>query len=346
MSPYFLLFLIPVFFSFNRVKHPNPTIFWIPIFIIFSLFVGFRTEVGGDWFTYLRHYELAGLYGYFGRLEPGYQFLNIVSSELAGGIYLVNLMCASIFFYGLIALCRSQPLPLLAFIVSIPYMIVVTSMGYTRQSVALGFFMLGLVSLSKGKGYHYFLYISLATLFHKVAILLYILLALYRGKVDFFKLFLISFFSAVFVFFLFREEFIHLFSFYILRSFGLEIGNAPSSAGGIFRLFMNLIPSLLLIIFYKKMRDRWDDINIWLVLSIITILLIPLIGVLSTVIDRVSVFLLPLQVVVMSRFPVLFSRSGGSDLIIKLIILFYGITLAIWLNYANHAGSWLPYRFL
>ncbi len=43
---------------------------------------------------------------------------------------------------GLVQFCRKQPLPWLALAVAAPFIIIVVGMGYTRQSVALGFILL------------------------------------------------------------------------------------------------------------------------------------------------------------------------------------------------------------
>lgn len=60
-----------------------------------------------------------------------------------------------------------------------------------------------------------------------------------------------------------------------------------------------------------------------------------------TAVDRVALYLLPIQFVVLARIPgTLVSRSFG-----KLMIAAYtAAVLFIWLNYAANAQSWLPYR--
>ena len=80
-----------------------------------------------------------------------YSILNVISNKLNFGIYGVNLISGFIFSYGLILFCRSMKRQWLALTLSIPYIVIVIAMGYTRQSVALGILMIGYVVLSQGK---------------------------------------------------------------------------------------------------------------------------------------------------------------------------------------------------
>jgi hypothetical protein len=59
----------------------------------------------------------------------------------------------------------------MAFVVAVPYLIIVVAMGYTRQAVAIGFIFAGLARLQARPSLFVFgFYIVAATLFHKSAI--------------------------------------------------------------------------------------------------------------------------------------------------------------------------------
>ena len=125
---------------------------WVAVGIVLTLLIGFRYEVGGDWFNYFRNLDdVAGamLDEVFLMSDPGYQFLNWLSLELDWDIFGVNLMAGAIFAIGLVVFCRSLPRPWLALAVAVPYLVIVVAMGYSRQGVALGLAMLGLVALGK-----------------------------------------------------------------------------------------------------------------------------------------------------------------------------------------------------
>ena len=181
---YWLLFLGPAYWAITR-HTPKKTTFkldakylpgiWKVVFMLLTLLIGLRHEVGGDWRTYFEQIE--GLQGgsfsdALTSKDPAYSVLAWLAIQFGAGVYLVNLVCAIFFVSGLIVFCRSQPNPWLALAVAVPYMVIVVAMGYTRQGVAIGIVMLGLVALSQSNNLRFVLWIGLAAAFHKSAIIL------------------------------------------------------------------------------------------------------------------------------------------------------------------------------
>ncbi len=61
--------------------------------------------------------------------------------------------------------------------------------------------------------------------------------------------------------------------------------------------------------------------------------------------DRVGLYMLPLQLVVFAYVPEVFGiKRGRNQLFVTGVIFYYGLVLFVWLNYATHAFAWLPYR--
>ena len=61
----------------------------------------------------------------------------------------------------------------------------------------------------------------------------------------------------------------------------------------------------------------------------------------STAVDRLSLYLMPLQVAILSRVPfVITSRYLGA----VLVALYCFAIQYVWLNFAVHAEYWLPYQ--
>ena len=66
----------------------------------------------------------------------------------------------------------------------------------------------------------------------------------------------------------------------------------------------------------------------------------------STAVDRVGLYMLPLQLVVFSHLPdVLGKQNGGKPIWVALVLAYYCAVQFVWLNFASHAKYWLPYRF-
>ena len=64
----------------------------------------------------------------------------------------------------------------------------------------------------------------------------------------------------------------------------------------------------------------------------------------SVIVDRLSIYLIPLQIFVLSRLPYSTSDQDPGIGMKMLVIVYTGAVLFVWLNYAVNAGSWLPYR--
>jgi len=150
MLPYWLLLLIPAWRALAAPKERWSDPISVAIWLVLTLVIGLRHEVGGDWETYLENLDLVRDEPFSNISlirDPAYVLLNWVSWKLGAVIYGVNLVCACIFSFGLVLFCRAQPRPWLALCLSIPYLVIVVAMGYTRQAVSIGFLLPGFLAL-------------------------------------------------------------------------------------------------------------------------------------------------------------------------------------------------------
>ena len=169
MTPYWLLFLLPASMALSPIKGDKlvNAIPWVTVGLLCFLMIGLRYKVGGDWDNYLTYLDHARprefsigdtLQTAWGN-ATGYMLLSWIVIQLGMGIYAVNIVCAAIFTVGLMKYCRNQPMPWVALAAAVPYMVYGVAMGYTRQSVAIGFFLWGLSFLREGKELKYFFWI-------------------------------------------------------------------------------------------------------------------------------------------------------------------------------------------
>lgn len=339
MTLFWLAYVLPVFFSLSSVHRRHSSLIWMIILISFVIFSGLRHEVGGDWNTYLYHYNEAqfnSFWRYLSRMDMGYMIINWISFKMDGGIYLVNTISSLLFSICLIVFCRAQPLSFLAFSVAVPYMVFVISMGYTRQGVALGFVMLGLKYLSDGGVKRYLFYVAVGALFHKSAVIMLPLVILYHHRGFVGRLLGAGAFGLIMVYLFLVDYYEVLWVNYV--------DSQMQSDGGLIRLLMNILPSLLFFIYYRRIKQTWPDYRIWFVLALATMALLPLVGFASTAVDRVALYLIPIQLVVFSRLPMLFSVSNGRATVVRIIVVYYAFVLFVWFNYGTHAKYWLPYQ--
>jgi hypothetical protein len=352
MLPYWFIFLFPAFFAFigiDRKLHSYNKFFatkldfmWWMVVILLTIIAGLRYEVGGDWFNYIRIFnqvEGLSLVSLATAGDPGYLFLNWLGKVSGSGIYGVNFLAGFLFSIGLAIFCRHLPRPFLGLTVAIPYLFVVVSMGYSRQGIALGLSMLGLVALIKKRNIRFVFWIILAATMHKSAIILLPLAAFTSTKNKFLVWTAIALSGLLATFFLVLDSLNHLYTYYIK--------NPYVSDGAIIRLGMNAIPAAIYLIWSDRFNFSLEQRQIWGLFSIASIIFLCLFFITpaSTALDRIALYFLPIQLVILSYLPQTFSRSDASKKIILTGVIFYsGLVLFVWLNFANHSFYWIPYQ--
>lgn len=303
-----------------------------------ALMIGLRFQVGGDWGTYQRVFDLAR-YADLGILvegDPAYQLINLVVQRIDGEFWLVNLVCGAIFTWGLFRFASMQSQPWLAILVAIPYVVIVVAMGYTRHSVAIGLLLAGFAALQKGaSSLRFGLYLAGGAMFHRtaVAVMPLVVLASRRNTL----LTLLGVVAATILLFdlLVASSFDRLVRNYIEEQLG--------SQGAAVRVAMNIVPATLFLLRPHAFGFEERLTRIWRYFSLLAFVFLALLMVFpsSTVIDRLALYLTPLQIAVLSRVPDAY-RSGG---VAKLLIVAYLVAVQfVWLNYAAHAADWLPYQ--
>lgn len=307
--------------------------------MLVALAIGLRYKVGADWETYSFMFSYAS-YASLPRVlsigDPGYQLLNWTVQRAGAEIWVVNLVCGAIFSYGLFRFARTQPDPWLTLVVAIPYLTVVVAMGYTRQAVAIGILMAGLAALERGASILRFaLYVAAAALFHKtvVAVLPLVIFASQRSR---FLNLLAGIAGSILLYDIFLSQSVEGF----VRNY---IETEYNSQGAAIRVVMNLVPAIALFLFKRRLEFSPIELKMWTYFSIAA-LAMPLALIIlpsTTVVDRLSLYLIPLQLAVLPRLAYLLrARNFGRFL----IIVYSALVLFVWLNFAVHADYWLPYR--
>ncbi|MFK5892030.1 MAG: EpsG family protein [Pseudomonadota bacterium] len=339
MTGYYLVYVLLMFFVFSYKESSKNIGAWIFIGVLFTLFIGLREHVGGDWNNYLGHFNTMYYYSLseiLGRSDPGYYSINWLLQDWGFEIYAVNLICGAIFTMGLIILCRQQPNPWLAFIVAIPYLIVVVAMGYARQAVAIGFVFWAIAALRDNQFMRFLLLVALAATFHKSAVLMIGLGLFLQGNGK-----LIRFFAVAAIGFGIWSAFLAQYQDTLWQNY---VAVKMQSQGAFIRVAMNFVPASLFIIFRKQWKRTYQDYTFWLMIALGSVASIFVVGLAPTAIDRVSLYFTPIQIVVFARLPQLLKDRIPIKTSTWAIVLFYLLVLFVWLNYATHARFWLPYR--
>jgi hypothetical protein len=329
--------------------------------ILITFIIGFRQEVGGDWFSYLNDYEyykhssdLLPLIFDKGSHEIGYVLVNWISAKAKLDIIGVNLICAACFMGGLLQFCRKQPLPWLALIVATPFLIIVVGMGYTRQSAALGFVLLAFTQWQSRQVYCYVLLIFIATLFHKTAIFFLPFAIFLADKRKRFYIVLICILILILWSIFFKDSSISMLEHYLNVSIDFTGKNISvhiqepglsvyKSSGAGIRALMNSICAMVMVVF-RRVFSKFSDRQLWELLAVVSFASLPLAFLSLTAVDRMLIYITPLQLIVWSRLPTLINNRMFRTGVLFSIVLTYALVLWVWFTFASNAKYWIPYK--
>lgn len=343
MWPFWIPFLVAAIgvLSPTRLTGSGRKLAWWAVWLLFSLLIGLRHEVGGDWRGYLHHLDLIrqmSLTEAASLGDPGYYVLNWLIVQVGGGIYLTNWICGALVMWGVIAFARKQPLPWLALLVAVPYLLTVVAMGYTRQSVALGLALVGLTRLGEQKVAKFVLWVFAGALFHKSAVLLFPIAAIAASRHRLWTWLWVGATTALGAALLIADSGETLWKLYVEEEM--------QSQGGAIRVAMNAVPAVLLLIWHKKIPLTDPERRLWRLMAAFAVACIPLVFLASTAVDRVALYFIPIQMFVFARLPLMATaRRAKSDLVLA-IVFYYALVMWVWLNYATHARRWIPYQFM
>ena len=308
--------------------------------LLMTLMIGLRYQVGADWGPYEQIFadarsETLGTLPAIA--DPGYYLVNIAVQQAGGALWMVNLICAAIFVWGLMRFAEAQQRPWLAMVVAIPYLVIVVAIGYTRQGVAIGFILAGLASyVRKGSVLRFAVYVAVAATFHKTAVVALPLVAVAneRGRI-------VGLLIAVSITYLF-------YNFFLSASVGRLVTNyidyryAAEGAG--IRVAMSVVPAILFFLRSRQLGFSERERRLWRNLSFAAFGFLFLLIVVqsSAAIDRLALYTIPLQVAVLARPRSVFTSEGFGTF---LVIAYAAAVQLTWLTYAHHARFWVPYHF-
>lgn len=315
---------------------------WVLVTLALIVIIGLRWETGGDWGNYDRMVQSAlwtdNRFGLLG--DPGFHALTRLAAQSPYGMLVVTTVSGMVVSAGLIRFCLAQPRPWLCLAVAVPYFVVVMGMGYIRQGMAVSLLLLALIAVQQGSVTRFIGWVLAAAMFHSTA-LIFLPLALFMARVHpFARLLLLLGAAAVLGTAATGERTGLLLTNYVEQEM--------MSSGAVVRLAMTALPGAILLYWRDRFgltaSERW----IWMMLSLggIAALALVLVFPTSTAIDRLGLYLLPLQLFVYARLPeALSGNERTARVLVTGVIALYAAAFYVWLNYAVNVEFWLPYRF-
>ena len=355
MIIYYIIFFILSYLAYKEINNPKPlNIFnFIILSLIFTVFIGLRNEIGCDWGGIKKLFERANCIQnddcfstieYLKFKEIGYSFINLFIRRIGGNIYLLNFVLSLFFVLPLLKFCSTLKRPFLAILISYPYLITVIGLGTIRQSISIAFLMLCIYELKHHRLYKYYFYNLIAILFHYSSLVflfipLTINLKRWLKLKKNFKVLYISLLIIPILYLFFNNYFIELINTYRFYD------QTDTFKTPLIIWAMISLPSAINLCNYKYYKD--DDKNkFWRNYSILGILMIFTIFINSIISLRLLFYFIPIKIYALSNLPKvgLFSISTKNTYLT--IIIFSFSILTVWLNFANHSYSYIPYKNL
>jgi hypothetical protein len=338
MLPYWIIFGTIATAALARPRL-DKSVWWLIGFILI-FFIGLRYRVGGDWGTYrsqvwnMRDVPLIDVL--LGR-DPAYQLLNWIAAWLDADVWLVNIVCAFVLVGGLLRFIRRLPEPLLALTAATPYLLFIVGMGYARQAAAIGALLFAVSYFEQRRLLAFVLMSVLAASFHQTALLLLGPAALAYARRGFFTFVTLCVVTVVmYQVFLAERADRYIYGY-------VESSYAYASRGGFIRVLMTAVAGAAFILFFRRMKLAAHVRAFWFWTSLMSFAFLALVTSAPTAIDRMGLYILPLQVFVAGHLCLVF-RSNERPLMRFAVVSLYFAALSVWLFLADHRGSWLPYQ--
>jgi hypothetical protein len=348
MAPYFLIFLLPACFALaaptDAPKRDVGHIAFVFFAVLLALMIGFRWQVGGDFGNPVYRMTLLGdadLVDFLRYVDPGFGLLMWLEVKSGFNVWFVHLMGGGIFMYGLSRFCLNEFHPWLSMTIAIPYLVIVVGMGYDRQAVAIGFVMLAMVAMQDRSALRLVGSTTLAATMHITSLSLMPVFMVGTRVNKFWAAIVGGPIFAVGYFYSLQEK--------LNDSTASYLSSGYSSSGAGIRTAMNALPAL--IYFFNRSRFKLDDderrFADFLAAAALAFVGLLFISPSSTAVDRMSLYIIPIQLFVLGRLPLALARTKDSyQRLAAAVVAYSAAVMLVWLNFAVDATYWVPYTFI
>jgi len=314
-------------------------LYWSAIVGLF-VFSGFRFEVGCDWWGYLEMFlqPMGSYQEVFTTREVGYWALISTLNELELPYQYLNLITSALFFIGLNSLARRQPNPLSFLALAFPILIINMPMSAIRQGVAIGFLCFALGALIDRRIFPYVSWILAGALFHSSILMFLVFSPLAVVKLKLSTLLKSSALIAPVAYMVLHSEAVDV-------AQSRYLGTGIDSYGAAFRLGLLSLTGLF---FLTKVASSWrrdfpKDYNLVMIGSWLMIAFFGLFFYSTVIGDRMGYYLIPIQLMVLTRLPYL---KSFKDRKIWSPTPYFGLTLVfiVWTQYSWFFNTcYVPY---
>ncbi len=359
-----IIYFIPLIFlscltflesSTNKITLINSKYLYFLTFLFLTFFIGFRSEIGCDWDAYFENFASVNskswntlsnqnnIYNLGNQIyDIGYTLIIKILSykfNFQGIIFFL-----SIFFTApLFIFCSQLKRPYLALTISYPYFFVVVGIGLIRQSIAISFLMLCILFISNKSLNKFLLFNIFSSLFHFSAIIFSSLLVVFKDSFEKKRLNIIFplILGTILLFLTYfnYESVLNKILEYIKHS-----NSYNDAKSAIVIWFINFLPITLYlknISTFKFNKFLKKTIFFFFIFEIFLFFLIFFNTIFAY---RFLLYGFPISIYILSFLPDAKIVKIKSKYVTFSLVFLCFISLAFWLQNANHAYCWLPYK--
>ncbi len=339
MTTYLIVFHLPFLLIYFEIKKKLIFKDLLNLYFLFLIiFVGFRYEVGGDFYSSsMSMLPLFSFKDIFSTLTILNSLLLYISKISTLDIFLYNITAAILFFLCFYKFIKTYEYKTHNFFIAFPVIFLILVMGFTKQSIAYSLISIGLLHFKDNNYFKTIIYFILSTLFHMSSLIIF-LIFIYKIKIIIKKYYLIIIPFFLFVFSIYYEVFLVYYNVWMVYE------ARPVSAGSLFRCIINIPPIIIYLLLRKKILEKnanYNFLDIIIILQIIFIIITVSTN-LSALIDRFNIMLSFTQIIIYSlAFEI---KKKYFFEIFALIYVKYLSILILWLFLSDNSFAWLPYK--
>ena len=334
--PYASLFLLPLWLIFAPDRGAVTDSL---LFLILTLFIGLRRDVGGDWRSYLLLFNRGRSYPLpvaIAVSDPGYMLLGRAVAALNLDVGALNLLCATIFSAGLVLFSFEQAEPALALLIATPVAIVIVAMGFTRQSVALGLVLIATVAASAGNIAAASCCLMAAVLFHSSALLTLPmgLFWAYPQIAESRPAALAGLIAGVALWLAGR----------LVPAASRLLERYRGSAGAAVRLLPTALCVFIVLLFEPRLEFAGHLAALIPYFTLVSVFLLTTIPYAPTLADRLGFYTVVYQMMVIPAAIQAVTDPAAQAVLLGFVALLYLGLFGAWAFFSKFSASWMPYR--
>jgi len=305
------------------------------------LFSGFRWQVGCDWTGYLNNWMLwrpGSLTDISEWRDPAHwALIDVLKSNGLSYPYL-NVATSGIFCLGLHVIARKQPSPLAFIVLAFPILIINMPMSGIRQAASIGFVSMAFMAFNARRPVLFAGLVGAGALFHASALVFLLLAPFIYGAYSKRNIAFAAILATPGAYVLLQSDPAEL-------ATSRYIGTGVDAAGAAFRLGLLTLTGVFYFMFLQR---RWkrafpEDYKLVSLGALLMVGFFALFFVSSVIGDRFGYYLIPLQLMILTRIPYLF-RGQKRELYSLAPYATLSIVFVVWTQFSWHFQQcYIPY---